>query len=316
MRDRPSSLRPWLVEGVSNAVSIAAGRATGAAVTRSGETLTWGLPPLGRTGPGHTAQAVSGLTGHHAVAVCMGEYHGTIITSAGKLLGWGSTGEGQVQDVDGTPLSDTVAELRGWPVMLRATGLACGFQHSLVVGSSEPRRNHVSASGGVRDGLSSKDAQQAGKQAPGLLGTGLFSFWPSAHALFAPLTGVAGSVANRAALGGSISAPAAPQVSVNLSDLRENGRRDAFGQDTDTGMDSGGVDDQPRVLEPSSPTSFPRRNATLETGVTAWPAQACPNGPKPPWVVDCALVPDTISRLDKAWFGRFQASAQAKVRTA
>jgi hypothetical protein len=135
IHDNSASLKPWLIEGIDNAVSIAAGRSTGAAVLRNGTIFTWGSQPLGRPGSGFVPGEVHGLQGVGAAKVCLGEYHGVAITKQGTLVAWGSTGDEQVKEVAGVPLSQTAGQLYGWPDGLRATGLACGFQHTLVVGS-------------------------------------------------------------------------------------------------------------------------------------------------------------------------------------
>lgn len=131
--DTPKSLFPWLVN-VSDAVSVAAGRSSGAAVTLDGAVFTWGSHPLGRTGGGSTPARVQGLDNMHVTKVCIGEYHAVAITRQGHLVTWGATGEGQHKEVNGIPLSNTATLLEGMPPNVQATALACGYQHTLVLG--------------------------------------------------------------------------------------------------------------------------------------------------------------------------------------
>lgn len=356
VRDRPSSLRPWLIEGATDVVSIAAGRTTAAVVTRSGELLTWGMPPLGRAGMGDAVAPAAGMDSHRAVQVCMGEYHGAVLTSNGTLLGWGSTGDGQVQAVNGVPLTYTVAALLGRPYGVRASGLACGFQHTLVVGSN---CTGGSAANSVQD-VHSIGASATAQSSPEP--SGLFSIWPAAHSFLGLSSNGQASKqpafdevppstmwpalalvkpAEQQADADSVSAPRPAMAPTGLPEPRSAPSDAAFqslriAEEVGTSVPSSGSEEQDRAptqdsIQASGPSESRQvqttgaqqtgSQATTSPGVgvlgtsikPVWSVEECPNGPRPPWVANCEAVPQTASRLDKAWLGRFAASSWDKV---
>ena len=298
--DEPDSLKPWPVEGLGPVVSIAAGRSTAAAATADGAVYTWGSAPLGRTGDGFEPGAVRGLEGHKVVKVCMGEYHGVALTDAGAVFLWGSTGDSQVADLDGVPLTETAAPMRGMPEGLRATAVACGFQHTLLVGSN-------CSEGGVGDAM----AAYAPQQSAGAVGDGaataaslggrdsgiasLFSFAPTKEGLFAQPGQVAALPATE---------PNQQNTTASISSL-----------DPDDSATSPPAGDPPLA----APVSAARSKAPLVPGLlppAVWSVEDCPNGPRPPWIANCSDIPaeDAISALDRAWLGRPAAPSEEQVR--
>jgi Regulator of chromosome condensation (RCC1) repeat len=308
IRNRSASLKPWLIKGIAPAVSVAAGRSTGAAVTRDGAVYTWGSAPLGRTGESFEPGQVQGTEGHHVVAACLGEYHGVAITAAGVPLGWGSTGDGQLQDLNGVPLSETAAPLVGWPEDLRASAIACGFQHTLVIGSrcSSSAEGGSSADVAATSELLLADADVANatqaawaKASSGFTVPGaqqdqqaamlrLFSFAPTKEGL--------------------ISQPAGPL----LSDESADSKLDAKWSD--------GGSSAPTTTLVSSPAqaAFNETEDESQSGAAGapWAVEQCSNGPRPAWLPDCsAVLPDSkILPLDRAWHGRHKPASPDEVR--
>ena len=316
VHDDTSSLKPWLVEGLEPAVSIATGRSTGAAVTRSGEIYTWGSAPLGRKGDGFTPGLVQGTEGYKVIKACLGEYHGAAITDAGKLLLWGSTGEGQIQEVNGVKLSETAGLAQGWPEDVYATAIACGFQHTLVIGST-CNATSGAAAGHALDGASSAllelakatnetvflgessdkaaDASNTAGQLEGNLfsskGNGLFTPPPKLIAEPASADSKRGDDADK-----STSNRSSADASVGAADL------DSSAADFDT---------QQFMSSPHVTYTFPGI-----VNETKWSAEECPQGPRPAWLANCSAVKakDDVPQLDRAWHGILTAANTSDVR--
>lgn len=90
--DKPASIKPWLIQGLT-AKAVAAGRRTAAALGTGGQIYTWGGSELARPVASKAEGSIPGVVDgiwsldapEHAVKVCMGEYHGVALTASGKV---------------------------------------------------------------------------------------------------------------------------------------------------------------------------------------------------------------------------------------
>ena len=298
VRDEPDALRPWPVEGLDAVVTIAAGRSTAAVATANGTVYTWGSAPLGRTGDGFKPGLVQGLQGQRVVKVCMGEYHGVALTDTGAVFVWGSTGDDQVKDVNGVPLTDTAAPMRGLPSGIIATAVACGFQHTLLIGSACSGNRTASAVPGTdasRQAQPSSDEDSASTAAPtGVLPgiASLFSFAPTKEGLFAQ------------------------PGEVPLLTESEEDSLDTAGtaSPAESNGDASEATNTSLLATPVAPASHVEVPGLLPQ--MTWSVESCPNGPRPPWIAKCSSVhaEHALNVLDRAWLGRPSAPSQEQVR--
>lgn len=270
-----AALVPHLID-VPPAMSIAAGRSAAAAVTADGAVYTWGSGALGRPGARNPPAPVQGLVATPVSKVCMGEYHGAAVTRAGGVAIWGRAVKELGED-DAASLDETAVPLQGWLGGRFATAIACGYQHTLVVGSEAPEIAAWPLPRAVNDtdsmgGLPSLDGEAADQAAPVRIQA---TVSPSSAA--APPQATAGD-----------------RISVDP---------DASKQDTAVSM---------LTTPPPDASTL----ATLQRPRTLWAAEECRAGPRPPWVADCAAMPEPtdVPALDRAWFGMFRPAHGEAVR--
>ena len=282
--DSAASLVPQLV-AVPRAVSIAAGRSAGAAVTADGAVYTWGSGALGRAGAKETPAPVQGLAATPVSKVCMGEFHAAAVTREGGVLVWGPAAEGQLEQLDGVSSAETAVPLQGWPSERFATALACGFQHTLII-SSEARDTAACAMSAA-----SRRAET------------------DAIASTMPLS-------DGAAAAAEVAAPSlAPSDTALASNMASNTTESALDPALDEAqqpLDAAALDPPP-----TSAAALSLRDSLtlLQRPRTIWAAEDCRMGPRPPWIADCANMPDPINvhALDRAWFGMFQPASAEQV---
>jgi len=127
---------PVAVGGLSEVVSVAAGKQFSLALLANGEVRAWGNGEVGQLGNEATSDsptpvAVSGLTG--VTAISAGETHALALLENGELRSWGGNNVGQLGN--GTSVSSdvpvTVSGITG------ATAIAAGWNHSMALVSGE-----------------------------------------------------------------------------------------------------------------------------------------------------------------------------------
>jgi hypothetical protein len=77
---------------------------------------------------------IKGLDDKVITKACLGEYHGVALSDSGQAFIWGATPAEQHQVYNGSSTQAIAAPLIGWPPELRAAALACGYQHTLIIG--------------------------------------------------------------------------------------------------------------------------------------------------------------------------------------
>ena len=301
--DRPASLRPWQVSGVGPAVSVAAGRCTAAAVMRSGEVYTWGCPPLGRPGDGFAPAKLAGLDGVKAVKVCVGEYHGAGITDDGRLFIWGSTGDGQPGSRNGISLSQTATFIEGWPDELVATALACGFQHTLVIGRAcQGQQADVTATRSTQVAEPHSHSTLSAPASPavsnGSAAVSLFSLAPTADGLIAQ--------------------PAGAMLAAQSQKQGAMGAEDGL-MDSSTAHDTSAVSVPTITATPENaaepaPASGSARTSGIGIAKTQ-SKQTCGQRRLPPWLHSCSELPgeSAMLSLDRAWYGQYHGPNMSQV---
>jgi alpha-tubulin suppressor-like RCC1 family protein len=114
----PSRAFPAAIDGLSDAVAIAAGPASACAVRKTGAVVCWGANDKGQLGraPGPALTRPSPIAKlDDATAVTLGHEHGCAVRRSGEVYCWGSDAEGQLGDGAGSrggkvaALADAVA---------------------------------------------------------------------------------------------------------------------------------------------------------------------------------------------------------------
>ena len=122
------------VNGISNAVAIAAGATHSCAVLQTGHVDCWGADDQSQLGDGdgsNTASSVpmevSGIT--HATAIASGTFHACALLKAGTVSCWGSNSDGSLGDGTANPTTVPVT-VSG---VTTAMAVAAGADHSCAL---------------------------------------------------------------------------------------------------------------------------------------------------------------------------------------
>lgn len=126
---------PVEVQGLTDAVSVAAGGFHNLALKQDGRVVSWGYNGLGQLGNGTTADSntpveVQGLT--DAVAVAVGGAHSLALKQDGTVVAWGYNESGQLGDGTHRIVRYLPVEVEG---LTDAVAIAAGESHSLAVKS-------------------------------------------------------------------------------------------------------------------------------------------------------------------------------------
>ncbi|MGB7745826.1 MAG: Ig-like domain-containing protein [Verrucomicrobiia bacterium] len=129
--DFVQTIIPTQVEGLTNAIAVAAGEQHALVLLDDGSVWAWGSDYNGQLGDGmggisDTPVQVSGLS--NIVAICAGDNHSLALDSNGCVWAWGLNESGQLGD-GGTEAAN------GLPVMVfsNAVQIAAGANHSLAL---------------------------------------------------------------------------------------------------------------------------------------------------------------------------------------
>jgi alpha-tubulin suppressor-like RCC1 family protein len=119
---------------------VAAGNAHSLALTSTGSVLAWGYNKYGQLGNGKTANSnmpvkVKLPKGTKVTGVCTGYSDSLALTSSGSVLAWGYNKQGELGD--GTSKRSTVPVKVKLPKSTKATAIACGIEHGLVLTSKD-----------------------------------------------------------------------------------------------------------------------------------------------------------------------------------
>ena len=122
--------------GVGRVVSVAAGWDASAAVTSTGQVLTWGVSDTLGDHSATNRSSPAAITLPHglkAKSVAMGYHFDEVLTTNGQVWGWGANADGQLGTGNfGTFQRPARAQL---PTTFTATSVAAGFYHTVASGT-------------------------------------------------------------------------------------------------------------------------------------------------------------------------------------